>query len=182
MTQLDLELPQSVIRQGLSIVPKSEHRVEFEQYQTNLARQFAADVDHECGVISANFTPEQIAALKTWWDSMPLGRLEPMPLKSHRNDPHTSVQAAESAAGKAQHMRTATRTALRLYGPQTSHEIAARMGCHWSDVARRITELIVDGKVAREQTGTYEGRPIYRTRLTPSGKPACVYHCIGDDA
>ena len=98
---------------------------------------------------------------------------------SHRNDPQTSVDAAQSVKEVSKQHRVMCLTALALYGGQTSHEVAARCGFnHWSVAARRITELHEQGTIRRKQTGTFNGKPIYETRKTPSGRSACVWYVI----
>ena len=99
-----------------------------------------------------------------------------IPLAHHRNDPHTSVTSADTARNRAMARRAQCILALRLGGPQTSHQIADSLGCHWSDVARRMNELLEAGTVTRKETGTHRGKPIYHTRQTPSGSTACVWY------
>ena len=99
-----------------------------------------------------------------------------IPLAHHINDPHTSVTAADHGRRKALAMRAQCLLALKLQGPQTSHEIADKLGHHWSDVARRMTELLEAGTVTRKETGTSRGKPLYHTRLTATGSPACVWY------
>ena len=104
---------------------------------------------------------------------------------SHRNDPASSKDAAQRVAGKAQAMRVACLDTLRAHGPDSSHGIAARLGCHWSDVARRMTELLAAGKVRRQEKtfANFDGPEIlfrreYLTRPTPSGGKACVWFLV----
>ena len=101
---------------------------------------------------------------------------------SHRNDPASSKDAAQRALPKAQAMRLACLAALRTCGPKTSHELGAILNCHWSDVARRMTELLAAGKVRRQEKtfANFNGPEIlfrreYLTRPTPSGGKACVW-------
>lgn len=98
--------------------------------------------------------------------------LEP---RSHATDPHTSFAAAHAVADTATARRVQILTALKLHGPMTSHEIAAKLDLHWSDVARRCTELLESHQIMRTERGIYLGKPIYWTRRTPSGKAACVW-------
>lgn len=95
---------------------------------------------------------------------------------SHRDDPHTSRTAADSMQVHAGVHRTAILTALAFYGAKTAHEIAAMIGLDSVQVTRRLSELHDDGKVQRRETGTADGKPIYHTRKSPSGRPACVWY------
>ncbi len=137
--------PQSLIRQGLSVVPPVLGRITFGPHRYSLVEE---------ALISAG-----------------------VPL-SHRNDPQTSLDAAVSMREVSTHHRVQILTALRLYGPMTSHQCAERCGFdHWSVAARRLTELADPrvGKVEKIETGTFDGKPIYLTRKTPSGRQACVW-------
>lgn len=94
----------------------------------------------------------------------------------HRLDPHTSHQAAASAVEIAGRHQVSILVCLKLYGAKTGHEIAEQLGLDYIQVAKRLTELHEAGKVDRRQTGMFQGKPIYHTRASPSGRPACVWY------
>ena len=135
-------LPQSLIRQGLSIVPPPDL-----------------------------FAPHPLdGAQKVWVNG------ELIWPKSHRNDPQTSTDAAQSMTDVSRQHRVQCLTALALYGPMTADEVALKCGFnHRSIAARRLTELDQAQAIERIETGTYDGKVIYQTRKTASGRAACVY-------
>ena len=101
------------------------------------------------------------------YDTLPL---------SHRNDPVTSHDAAQSVKEVSKQHRVMCLTALALYGSQTAHEVAARCGFdHWSVAARRLTELHEQGTIERIHTDV---PGVYQTRKTPSGRSACVWRVV----
>ena len=97
--------------------------------------------------------------------------------KSHRNDPHTSVDAAQSVKEVSKQHRIATLTALALYGPATGYELADRLGLTYIQVAKRLTELYDKGKGPIERIHT-DVPGVYQTRKTPSGRQACVWRVV----
>lgn len=82
--------------------------------------------------------------------------------------------------GRAGAHRESILTALRLFGPATGHELAARLGLEYVQVAKRLTELHDDGRITRHKIGTqpppWQETPLYQTRRSPSGRAACVWH------
>ena len=112
--------------------------------------------------------------------------LEPGPIKvesrsyhfplSHRDDPATSHDAAQSVKEVSKQHRVMCLTALALYGPMTAHEVAARCKFdHWSVAARRLTELHEQGTIERIHTDV---PGVYQTRKTPSGRQACLWRVV----
>ena len=112
------------------------------------------------------------------WEKTPAGlaaRGPYVPL-SHRNDPATSHDAAQSVKEVSKQHRVMCLTALALYGPMTAHEVAARCKFdHWSVAARRLTELHEQGTIERIHTDV---PGVYQTRKTPSGRSACVWRVV----
>ena len=102
------------------------------------------------------------------WPKLPL---------SHRNDPQTSVDAAQSVKEVSKQHRVMCLTALALYGPQTGFEIADRVGLTYIQVAKRLTELYDKGKGPIERVHT-DMPGVYQTRKTPSGRQACVWRVV----
>lgn len=153
LTQADLFAPEvaAVTRRGDSIVPPTDRFSNAPNCRSREGMQ-----------LMANKLGDTIAK-----------ELAPL---SHHADPHTSPQAARSMVQGAQHHRVAVMTALRLFGPATGHELAALLGLEYVQVAKRLTELAVDGRINRRETGTIGGKPAYQTRNSPTGRPACVWH------
>lgn len=100
--------------------------------------------------------------------------------RARRTDPHTSKDAAASASGVASRHRVACLICLRFYGHNgmTGHEIAAKTGLTVEQVCRRLPELHEQGTIDREQVGTMDGKPLYRTRNSPSGRPCAVWRVV----
>jgi len=78
------------------------------------------------------------------------------------------------AQGAHRH-RVVVLTCLLLFGGQTIHQIAARTGLTHVQVARRTAELHDHKTIERIEVGTYDGKPRYQTRNSPSGRPCCVW-------
>ena len=113
------------------------------------------------------------------WEKTPAGlaaRGPYVPL-SHRNDPATSHDAAQSVKEVSKQHRVMCLTALALYGPQTGFEIADRVGLTYIQVAKRLTELYDKGKGPIERVHT-DMPGVYQTRKTPSGRQACVWRVV----
>lgn len=100
------------------------------------------------------------------------------PPRARNSDPHTSTSAAKSMAKGARAHQDAILHALATSGAQTAHELAiALFPLDSVQITRRLSELNEDGKITRRQMAvTADGKPIYQTRLSPSGRPACVWH------
>jgi predicted ArsR family transcriptional regulator len=84
---------------------------------------------------------------------------------AHRHDPDTSVQAARSMQGVAERHKPIIATVLLFWGPLTSGEIAAKCELNYLQVARRMSDLVVDGKVL-------DGG---ERRRSPGGRRAAVW-------
>ena len=96
--------------------------------------------------------------------------------RARRNNVHTSVQAALSAIGLSNAHRIAILADLKLYKDGTGHQIAERIGLTYQQVSKRTAELNEQGKIERVVIGRNEdGKTIYWTRLSPAGRPCCVW-------
>lgn len=95
--------------------------------------------------------------------------------RCRRKDVHTSHESAQAATKGAGRHASTILTCLVFEGPQTASQIAGWTGIDSVEVTRRLSDLYRMGKIKRIQTGTYDGKPIYKTRLTPSGRKACVW-------
>lgn len=94
--------------------------------------------------------------------------------KARTENPHTSHEAAATLSHLARKHRAGCLAALALYGPQTGHEIAKRLGLGYDQVSKRLPELMRAGTIERRKVGG-----LYRTRKTPSGRTACVWYVVG---
>ena len=97
------------------------------------------------------------------------------PLRSHRSDPQTSLDAATANRTASSHA-TSVLLALRLYGAQTAAELATHLEFDRIEVQRRCSDLLKLGKIARRNVGTFDGKPIWHTRKGPTGALMCVYY------
>lgn len=95
--------------------------------------------------------------------------------RCRRKDVHTSHESAQAATKGAGRHATGILVCLLLEGPQTASELSGWINVDSVEVTRRLSDLYRMGKIKRIQTGTYDGKPIYKTRLTPSGRPSCVW-------
>ncbi len=86
----------------------------------------------------------------------------------HAHDPDTSVQAARGAQGLAEEHQSIIAAVLATYGPLTSCEIADRCKLNYHQVARRMSDLVIDGKVM--DSG--------ETRRSPGGRRATVWRLV----
>ncbi len=123
----------------------------------------------------------QVEAITEAWERG--WRPEGYPAKARTTDVHTSHEAAGAITHLARKHRAGILAALAIYGPQTGHEIAARLGLTeeitWIPVSKRLPELREQGTIERRETGTHNGKPLYHTRLSPSGRQACVWYVVG---
>jgi predicted ArsR family transcriptional regulator len=95
--------------------------------------------------------------------------------RARHKDVHTSHESARSALKGAGRHASTILTCIVFDGPQTASQISGWTGIDSVEITRRLSDLHRLGKVKRIQTGTFDGKPIYKTRLTPSGRPACVW-------
>jgi len=91
---------------------------------------------------------------------------------SHRNDPHTSKEAAEKVVTKKEHLYGFI-TRMLAFGPSTPAEVLAEYVTYGGfppadlyDIRRRMTELDKDmHRIEPIQVGTHrDGSPQYQTR------------------
>lgn len=87
---------------------------------------------------------------------------------AHRSDPATSVEAARSAQPMADQHKFVIATILLFHGPLTSQGIADRCELSYHQVARRMSDLVADGKV--QDSG--------QTRRSPGGRRATVWRLV----
>jgi predicted ArsR family transcriptional regulator len=97
---------------------------------------------------------------------------------SRRTDPHTSKQAAESMVQGASRHRASILMALKLYKEMTIYEIASLIGLSHVQVARRTAELCKAGKIQRIVTGQVDGKDIFWTRNSPTGRACAVWQIV----
>lgn len=87
-------------------------------------------------------------------------------------DPHTSHARRNMSLSEAR--RVAILAAVKLHGPMNVSEIAGWIGIPEDEVNRRCSDLRTAGRLKRIETGTFNGKPIYRTRLSSKGEASCL--------
>jgi predicted Rossmann fold nucleotide-binding protein DprA/Smf involved in DNA uptake len=97
---------------------------------------------------------------------------------SRRNGPHTSDTTAESMQQGALQHRAKVLACLVVYGPQTFWQIAARTGLDGQQVNKRLPELQKQGTIDRITIGLQDGKPIFKTLNSPSGRPCAIWRVL----
>lgn len=97
--------------------------------------------------------------------------------KARSTDVGTSHAAAAAASEMAEDHRRSVYAAIQTYGPMTSYEIGEKVGLTNVQVTRRVSEMLQVGVLRRHIVATMpDGKELYKTRKTPTGRQACVIH------
>ena len=79
--------------------------------------------------------------------------------------------------GAHQH-RIKVLTCLVLFGPQTGYQISDRTGLSYQAISKRLPELKEQGTIDRITIGLQNGKALYKTLDSPSGRACAIWRVL----